>query len=139
MISMQLFVYCLVIAAAYLLVISFVLDRIEKKLGLTAGLPPELLETTGITWTIMNFFMEAVFFVVLPTIVYSFFYSILPFAGVRAGLAGALFALVIGAAPIVMRLSVRVKLPMPFLLFLLVSFLIKLAGTLAIIGYLYSL
>jgi hypothetical protein len=139
MISMDLLLYCLVISGVYLLIVSILLDWAEKKLKLTAGLPADLLESAGFAVTLMNFLMEAVFYVAIPAIGYSFFYVILPVSGVRAGLAGALFAFVLGAAPAVMRLSVRVKLPMPYLLFLLLSQFLKLAGSLAIIGYLYSL
>lgn len=139
MISIDLLLYCVVAAGIYLLAISLILDRIERKLSLSAGIPGELVEKSGFTVTFMNFLMEAIFYIAIPTVGYSFFYVILPLSGIRAGLAGALFAFVLGAAPIVMRLSVRVKLPMPYLLFLLFSQLLKLAGTLAIIGYLYSL
>jgi hypothetical protein len=139
MISTNLLIYCVALSGLYLLIVSFLLDWLERKSGLTAALPSDLLESLGFTVTIMNFFMEAVFYIAIPAIAYSFFYSIIPLAGVRAGLSGALFAFVIGAVPAVMRLSVRIKLPMPYLLYLLLAQLIKMAGCMAIIGYLYSL
>jgi hypothetical protein len=129
----------MVSAGAYLLLLSLLLDYIERRLKLTAALPQELLETTGVTWTLTNYMMELLFYVAIPTIIYSFFYYLLPLYGVRAGLALGLFAFALGAAPTLMGLTARVKLPMPYMLFLLLSILLKLIGCLAIIGYLYTL
>ena len=83
--------------------------------------------------------MEFLFFVTIPTVSYSFFYLIVPFSGIKAGMAATLFAFTLGAVPLVMSLSVRLKLPMQYLLFLLLSYLVKLGGSLAIIAYLYTL
>jgi len=137
--SVKLIVYCILTAGLYLLAISFLLDFVERKLRLTRNIPEELVEPPALSWTLINFVMESLFFVVIPTLVYSYFYFVIPFIGVRAGLAAALFAFVIGIAPAIMGLSVRVKLPMPYLLFFLFSLLVKMSGSLALIGYLYSL
>jgi len=139
MISRELLIWCLGCGSAYLLGLSLLLDLAEKRLRLTEGIPAELVEGAGCPFFGMNFVMEALFYVAIPSTAYAFFYQLLPISGVRAGLAGALFAFVLGAAPLAMRLSVRLKLPMPYILFLLVSHLLKLGGSLAIIGYLYSL
>jgi len=139
MISLELMLYCVIGAGAYLLVISLLLDYLERKMKLTAGLPSNLVEATSLVWTLTNFMMEVLFFVAIPTIVYGFFYYLLPFYGIRAGLAAGLFAFALGAVPSLMGLSVRVKLPMPYLLWILLSILLKLLGCLAIIGYLYTL
>lgn len=139
MISRELLIWCLGCGSAYLLGLSLLLDLAEKRLRLTEGIPAELVEGAGCAFFGMNFVMEALFYVAIPSTAYAFFYQLLPISGVRAGLAGALFAFVLGAAPLAMRLSVRLKLPMPYILFLLVSHLLKLGGSLAIIGYLYSL
>ncbi len=139
MISRELLIWCLGCGSAYLLALSLLLDMAEKKLRLTEGIPAELQESAGIAFFVMNFVMEALFYVAIPSTVYAFFYQLLPVSGLRAGLAGALFAFVLGAAPLGMRLSVRLRLPMPYVLFLLVSHLLKLGGALGIIGYLYSL
>ncbi len=138
-ISFELLIYCLIVGGAYLLAASVVLDLIERKLRLAEGIPKEIVEAQGLVWTLMNFFMESLFYVIIPSIAYSFFYLILPLSGVKAGLASALFAFVLGAAPLGMRLSVRLKLPMPFVLYLLLSHIVKLGGTLAIIAWLYTL
>jgi hypothetical protein len=126
-------------AGGYLLIVSLILDLTERGLNLTRGMPQELLESTGISWTLTNFVIELLFYVIIPTLGYSFFYLVIPLSGVRAGLGGALFAFLLGAAPTIMALSVRIKLPVPYLLFLLLAFLIKLGGCLAIVGYLYTL
>lgn len=139
MISLALMLYCILCAGVYLLVVSLLLDLAERRLKLSAALPKELIESTGLTWTFANFLMEVLFFVAIPTIIYSFFYYLLPFYGVRAGLASGLFAFALGAAPAMLGLAVRVKLPMPYMLYILFSVLLKLIGCLAIIGYLYTL
>ncbi|UCC43611.1 MAG: hypothetical protein JSU65_10790 [Candidatus Zixiibacteriota bacterium] len=139
MLSSRLLVYCVLASGLYLLIISVLLRYVGHRLRVTEGIKPELLESTGLTWSFIHFLIEAVFFVSIPTITYGFFYLLIPLSGAKAGLAAALFAFTLGAAPVLMGLSVRVKLPMPFLLFTLLSHLLKLAGCMAIIGYLYSL
>lgn len=139
MFSRELLIWCLGCGSAFVLVLSLLLDVAEKRLRLTDGIPSELIETAGWTFFGMNFIMEALFYVAIPSTAYAFFYQLLPISGVRAGLAGALYAFVLGAAPLAMRLSVRLKLPMQYMLFLMVSHLLKLGGSLAIIGFLYSL
>lgn len=139
MVSTQLLIYCLLAGAAYLLVISLLMETLGRKLKLEAGVPETLVEPFAWPWFVMNFMMEGLFFVAIPTLAFAFFYFILPLTGVRAGMAATLFCFTLGAAPILMGLSVRIKLPMPFLLFLLLSYLVKIGGTLSIIAYLYSL
>ena len=139
MISLELMFFCLVAAGVYLLIISFLLDLVEHRLKLTGALPQQLVEKSGVTVTLANFVLEVLFYVVIPTIIYSFFYYLLPFYGVRAGLATALFAFLLGVAPSIMGLSIRVKLPMPYMLYQLFAGLVKLLGCLAIIGYIYTL
>ena len=139
MISYELLLYCVLAAGAYLLSMSLLLDWFERKLKLSSGVPEEMVETTGVSWTLANFTMELLFYVAIPMIVYSFFYYLLPFYGVRAGIASALFAFGLGAVPAMIGLAVRLKLPMPYLMYILFSILLKLIGCLAIIGYLYTL
>ena len=106
----------------------------------------EILRETGTEETdaqlhdiTMNFVMELLFYVVIPTIVYGFFYVVIPLSGIKAGLAAALLAFLLGATPLMMGLSVKVKLPMPYVLYNLLCHFIKLGGSMAVIGYLYSL
>ncbi|UCG62459.1 MAG: hypothetical protein JSV52_04015 [Candidatus Zixiibacteriota bacterium] len=139
MISMSQMVYCLVIAGAYLLLMSLILEFLSRRLKLLGNFPPQLVEVTGVGWFVTFFIMEVLFFVVIPTVSYSFFYLIVPFSGVKAGLAATLFAFTLGAVPIVMGLSVRLRLPMQYLLFSLLGYLFKLGGAMVIIGYSYTL
>ncbi|MDZ4724189.1 MAG: hypothetical protein SGI97_09845 [candidate division Zixibacteria bacterium] len=139
MISSTLLIYCLIAAGAYLLIISLLSEYVSKKLRLTESIPSEILEESSGVWWLMNFMMESLFFVVIPTLAYGFFAFVLPFSGTRAAMAAALFAFLVGAAPALMSLSVRLKLPLSWLLFLMLSLLIKLGGSLIIIGYVYLL
>jgi len=139
MFSQKLVIYCIVCSGAYLLIISLVLDYLQKKLRLTRGIPPEMLEESGPGWSAIHFLMEMLFFAAIPTFAYSFFYMIIPLWGIKAGMAAALFAFTLGAAPALMGLSVRVRLPMPYVLFTLLALFLKLGGSLIIIGYLFSM
>ena len=139
MFSQKLVLYCIVCSGAYLLIISLALDYLQKKLRLTRGIPPEMLEESGPGWSAIHFLMEMLFFVAIPTFAYSFFYLVIPLWGIKAGMAAALFAFTLGAAPALMGLSVRVRLPMPYILFTLLALLLKLGGSLTIIGYLFSM
>ncbi len=139
MISMNQMLYCLVAGGGYLFLISLVLDWVEHKLQLTAALPKELVEPSSFSATVANFVLELIFYVALPSVVYSFFFYLLPFYGARGGMAAALFAFALGAAPALIGLSLRVKLPTPYLFWTLLVILVKLLGCLAIIGYLNTL
>ena len=131
--------YCLVTGGVYLLIATLALEFTAKKMKLLSGVPEAILEDSGGVWLGLFFIMEFLFFVTIPTVAYSFFYLIVPFSGVKAGMAATLFAFTLGAVPLVMSQSVRLKLPMQYLLFLLLGYLVKLGGCLAIISYLYTL
>jgi len=139
MISVDLMIYCILVGGFYLLVLSAVLELVGRKLKIAKGLPAELLEPFGWSWFALSYVMELLFFVIVPTFVYSFFYLIVPLSGIRAGMAAALFAFTLGMIPALMGLSIRVKLPMLYLLYLLLELLLKLSGSMIIIGYLYAL
>lgn len=139
MIAWQLIFYCVIAAGGYLLVLSLVLDFLARRLKLTAAMPPEMVEPGDFASTLANFIMELLFYVVIPTLSYSFFFFVIPLAGVRAGLAAALLGFGVGAVPTVISLALKIKLPASYLLYILLSVLLKLGGCLAIIGYLYSL
>lgn len=139
MFSFELLAWCVVVGGVYLAFITFVLELVGKALKVDRGIPPALAETTGVSWHIMNFIMEFLFFVIIPALGYSMFYIVLPLSGIRPGLAAALLAFTLGALPALLGLSVRIKLPMAYLLWYLFGLLIKIAGTLGLIGYLYTL
>ena len=139
MVSTKLLLYCILYAGMYHIVSSLLLAIIERRLYLGRGIPKDMLEESNMFWSGVNIIMEGLFIVVIPAIGYSFFYLVVPFSGIKAGMGAALFAFILGSAPAILGLSVRLKLPMPFLLFSLASLLIRLGGSLAIIGYLYSI
>lgn len=139
MINTTLLLYCFAGGGIALLLLSLLMEFISSKLKLLNGIPKEMLEESTPSWFILNYLMEFLFYVVIPSVGYSFFYLMLPFEGLRVGLAAALFALIMGAVPLVMVLSVRVKLPMAYLTFLLLSYFFKLIASMTVIGYLYSL
>ena len=139
MISSSLMIYCVVAGGIYLMIVSLLLEFIGRKIGIAKWVPAEMLEPMTPGWWSLNFIMEVLFFVTIPTIAYSFSYIILPMSGIRAALAAALFAFVLGMVPTMMSLSVRLKLSVPYLLFVLLSMFIKLTGAMAIIGYIYRM
>ena len=139
MISTELVLYTLLFAGGYLVIISLVLEAVGKGLRISQGIPAEMAEKMNVTWFVMTFVIELMFFVIIPVLAFGFFDAILPLTSVRTALAVALCAFTLGALPLVMGMSVRIKMPIPFLIFTLVGLLIKLGGTMAIIGYLYSL
>ena len=139
MISTELLVYCLISSGLFLLAVSGLLFFVERKLRLGETIPESMREESGMGWFVTNFVMEFLFFVAIPSVSFSFLYMILPLTGIRAGMAVALIAFTLGAMPLLMGLTVRIKLPMQFILFTLLGYLIKIGGCLIIIGYLYSL
>ncbi|MBU8932508.1 MAG: hypothetical protein KOO62_00735 [candidate division Zixibacteria bacterium] len=139
MISYPLMAWCFGVAGAYLLVLSVLWHWLENILNITRGVPDDLLEPTGPGLYVVNFLTEFAFFVAVPTMAYSFLYVVLPFDGIRAAVAVALLVFTLGAVPTLMGLTVRLKLSMPYLLFFLFGYFLKLAGSLIIIGYIYLL
>jgi hypothetical protein len=139
MISTELLLYCIGAGAVYLFLISLLLEFLGKKLNVFRGFPAELIEATSAPWFIMNFTLEILLFVVIPSIAYSYFYMLLPLSGIRTGLAGALFSFALGAVPALVGLLVRTRLPVLMFSYLLLGILLKLAGAMILIGYLYQL
>ncbi|HWR83899.1 MAG TPA: hypothetical protein VN285_11415 [Candidatus Deferrimicrobium sp.] len=140
MISSELMAYCIVAGGLYLLVVSLLLEVVGRALNISRCVPKELLETAhGVSTFAMCYLVEFVFFVVIPTLGYGLLYAIIPLWGVRAGIAVALPAFLLGAVPALIGLSLRLKLPMPYLLFFLLGLLVKLGGALSVIAYVYAL
>lgn len=139
MISTELIAYCLVLGGAVLLVVTIVHEWLGKILRVTREMPGELIEPSTASWYLLNFVMEFLFLVAVPTFAYSMFVVALPLEGVRPALAVAVLAFTLGAAPTLLAVSVRIKLSATYLLYILVGVLLKLALVMATIGYLYSL
>lgn len=112
---------------------------VERFFVTQTGRGSRLIEKGGWPHFSATIFMDLIFYVAIPTFAYASFYVVLPFSGVRAGLATALIAVLIGAAPVLMTLSTRTKLPLSFLLFQLLGQMLKAAGGLSVIAYLYHL
>lgn len=138
-ISVKLLLWCLLVSGTWLFVVGLLMELLGRRMNVYRGIPDELAEENSSLWFTLNYVVEFLFLVALPTVGYGFLYVVLPFYTIKAGMAAALFAFTLGAAPIIIGLSVRVKLPMPYLLYLLLSYLLKLGGSLVIISYLYSL
>ncbi len=139
MISYELIAYCFMAAGIYLLAISLLIEWVGKLLNISRGIDENLKEPGGAGWFSINYLMEFLFFVAIPTMSYSFFYIIFPLSGLRAAMAIVVLAFTFGAAPLVMGISVRLNLPMPFLLYNLLGYLLKLSGAVIIIAFIYNL
>lgn len=139
MISYKLMFVCLVLCGTYLILFSLLYEWIGRWLRIARGVPETMLETTGVGWFVVNYLMELLFYAAIPVLAYGFFYVVLPLDGLRAALACVLLAFILGATPIVMGLSVRIKLSISFLLYQLLGYLLKLAGSMVIIAIVYNL
>jgi len=139
MISTKLLIYCMLTGAVYLFLISLLLEFFGKRINAFRGIPREFAESGGSFWFTMNLTMELLLYVVIPSIAYSYFYILLPLSGIRTAVAGALFAFTLGAVPALMSLLNRTRLPVLMFAYLLLTMLLKLTGSLLIIGYLYQL
>ncbi len=138
-INFELMTWCVVVGAVYLLIIDFAWNALERYVPTLQNFPEELIEARGVTWFACNYIVEFIFFVLMPSVIYGWFYAIIPFSGIRGGLAFGLLLLVFGMVPYAILISFRIKLPVVFILYQLLGMLIKICGALAIIGYLYSL
>jgi len=139
MISLSLLLACLLWAGLALLVFELIWYVLEKKLKLLAKLPAEMKETTGSGYFFSRFLMNLAFMVVLPSVVYSWFYVLVPFYGVRAGVSLAMLVFMLGIVPFTATIMFRVRLPLSFILFQLSGHLLKLVLVFGVIGYLYIL
>jgi hypothetical protein len=112
---------------------------LEKFVPTMEGFPRGLLDTKNAAWFVSSYVIELVFFVLMPAIVYEWFYAVMPFSGVRGGISVALLLVLFGMTPFAILMMFRVKIPVIYILYQMVGMVIKLSGALAIIGYLYSL
>ena len=139
MVSAKLMFYCMAAGGLYLFILGYILELVGNKIKIYQGIPKEIRESTGFGWFLMMFVTEFLFFVMIPTVGYSLLYLILPFEGIRPAMAASLFAFVMGAAPLVMALSMKMKLPILFLVYHLFGYFLKLTGAFIIVGYIYQL
>ncbi|MCX6829063.1 MAG: hypothetical protein NT002_07235 [candidate division Zixibacteria bacterium] len=138
-VSFELLLWCLLSGAVYLLIIGFLWYKLEKVVPTLVGFPAALLEERGLGWFVSSYIIEFIFFVLLPSVVYGWLYTLIPFSGLRGGIMVGLYLLLFGMMPMALLILFRIKIPVVFMLYQLLGFLIKVMGSMAIIGYLYSL
>lgn len=139
MISLDLMITSLLWAGGALFIFELIWYLLETRLDLLHKIPAGLLEETGVGYFISKFIMQFAFLVVVPTAAYSWFYVMLPFYGIRAGMAVGLILFILGIMPFTVAILMRVKLPVSYILFQLAGYLLKLLLIYGIIGYLYIL
>ena len=139
MISFSLLTACLIAGGVYLLVVDFIWYKLENIIPALRGFPESHIENRGVSWFISCFVIEFIFFVFVPAVVYGWFYSVIPFYGMRGGVSVGLYVYVFGMIPLAILTMFRIKIPALYMLYLMLGLLIKLIGCMAIIGYLYIL
>lgn len=137
--SFKLLGVCILAGAVYLIILNIAWNRLEKIVPTLKGFPKEHIEERNSAWFISNFIIEFIFFVLLPAIIYGWFYTILPFSGLRGGLSVGLYLFLFGIIPVTTIIMFRIKIPAVYFLYLLVGLFFKVMGSMVIIGYLYSL
>jgi len=137
--SFELILYCIVCGAIYIALVDLLWNKLESVVPTFRNFPKELVETKNVNWFVSSLIIEFIFFVLMPAVVYDRFYTVLPFSGIRGGISIALFLFMFGMVPLAILLMFRIKLPAVYMLYILLGLLLKITGSLAIIGYLYSL
>ena len=138
-VSFKLLGFCIVVGAVYLIAINLIWNKLEKFVPTLKGFPRDLVEDRNPAWFVSNFIIEFIFFVLLPAIIYGWFYTVLPFSGLRGGISVGLYLFLFGIIPVATIIMFRIKIPAVYFLYLLVGTFFKVIGLMAIIGYLYSL
>jgi hypothetical protein len=138
-ISFELLAYCIVTGAIYLLIVDFLWSRLENYVPTFAKFPAELVEKKNLSWFFSCFIIEFIFFVLIPSVVYGWFYTIIPFSGFRGGVAVGFSLFLFGMIPLAMLILFRIRIPAVYVLYQLLGLFFKLIGSFAVIGYLYSL
>ncbi len=138
-VSFKLLGYCIVVGAVYLIAINLIWNKLEKFVPTLKDFPKDLVEEKNPAWFVSNFVIEFIFFVLLPAIIYGWFYTVLPFSGLRGGISVGLYLFLFGIIPVATIIMFRIKIPAVYFLYLLVGMFFKVIVSMVIIGYLYSL
>ena len=138
-VSFKLLGFCFIIGAVYILIIDFIWNKLENYVPTLRGFPKDLIEEKNAAWFVSSFIVEFIFFVLLPAVVYGWFYTVLPFSGVRGGIAVGLYLFLFGYIPLAVIVMFRIKIPAVYFLYQLLGMFIRVLGAMTIIGYLYSL
>lgn len=137
--SYALILYAVLLGGAYLFLVDLAWYKLERVVPVFDSFPDELIEHRNWALFAYCYIVELIFFVFIPSFVYYWFYSVLPVSGFRGGVAVGLFLFLLGFVPYAILILFRIKIPVVFLLYQSTGLLIKIVGSLAIIGYLYSL
>jgi len=117
--SFKLLMFCSICGGVYLVIVDLIWSRFESLIPTFRNFPKELVEPKNFGW-----------FTSMPAVVYDRFYTVMPFSGIRGGVAIALFLFMFGMVPLAILLMFRIRIPAVYM---------RVVGALAIIGYLYSL
>jgi hypothetical protein len=139
MLSAALFISSLVAGVAWVAVVSFFVNTIGRRINIDDSIPAELREPQGGGTFVLALFTECLFFVVMPTMIFSMLNVLVPLTPIRTGLGAGLFAFAIGTLPTLSTLTMKVRFPLSWTMFFALGQLIKVAGALTIIGFLFSL
>ena len=139
MLSAALFISCLVSGVAWVAVVTFFMNAVGRRLNIDDSIPVELREPQSGGTFVLTLFTESLFFVVMPTMIFGMLNVLVPLTPIRTGLGAGLFAFAIGTLPTLSTLTMKVRFPLSWTMFFALGQLIKVAGALTIIGYLFSL
>ena len=139
MLTTALFISCLVAGTVWVAVISFLMNLIGTRLNINDTIQAELREPQGGGTFVLTLFTDCLFFVVMPTMIFGMLSVLVPLTPIRTGLGAGLFAFAIGVLPTLSTLTMKVRFPLSWTMFFALSQLLKLAGALTILGYLFSL
>jgi hypothetical protein len=132
--------YCALATVGYLLVVNWGLSAFERRLISQGHLQVrDGAAEVSLATRLWDFIVQWFLFAGLPMGLYSWLFVLLPLEGPRAGVAIALWTVVIGSLPFAIVVSERHKVPFVAMAFLMFSQLVRLLGTLAIIGILFAL
>ena len=138
-INIKLLAACLVAGAVYIIIIDRLWNMLEKHIPVFHGFPESLVEDKSSAWYVSSFIVEYIFFVLLPAVIYGWFYTVIPFSGIRGGVAVGLYLFLFGMIPVAILTMFRIKIPAVYVLYLLTGLFLRAVGSMMIIGYLYSL
>ena len=122
----KIIIYTVALGTAPLIAINIVQLIIEKIIKINAGIKDEhSVHYNGIF--MVQFLVDVLFFVVVPTLAYYWLYPVLPFVGFKAGVAVGIAAYILGSLPYAIQLSLRIKIPAILIVTTLFFNLIKLS------------
>jgi len=130
----KIIIYTIALGTAPLIAINIIQLIVEKLIKINAEIKDEAsVRYSGIF--VVQFLLDVLFFVVIPTLVYFWLYPVFPFVGFKTGVAIGLTAYVLGSLPYAVQLSMRIKIPPILIVTTLFFNLIKLSVALGVITH----